>query len=51
MKTYPLKLLTLISVLALLSGCATDNIGSPCKDFGKHCQKTPINSWNYHQNG
>lgn len=31
----------------LLSGCAeTTTLKAPCPDFGAHCDKTPINSWN-----
>lgn len=39
--------IALIAVALGLTGCAKDNIGSPCPNFGKSCSKTPINSWNY----
>jgi hypothetical protein len=32
--------------LGVLSGCAANNIGAPCPNFGSSCQKAPINSWN-----
>ena len=39
--------MVMIAVALGLGGCAKDNIGSPCPNFGKSCPKTPINSWNY----
>ena len=40
--------LALIAVfLFVLAGCASTNLTAPCPNFGKHCSKTPINSWNY----
>lgn len=29
----------------LLTGCASQSLKAPCPDYGKHCDKTPINSW------
>lgn len=36
-----------LGVTLLLSGCANQPLKAPCPDFGKWCEKTPINSWNY----
>lgn len=39
--------LCFILVASVLSGCAsTANLKAPCPDFGAHCDKAPINSWN-----
>ena len=29
----------------VLTGCASQSLEAPCPDFGKSCNKTPINSW------
>lgn len=48
---------TIVSFIALsilataLTGCATSHISAPCPDFGKHCSKIPVNSWDYSNNG
>lgn len=47
MKKRLITMMSIITMMGLLAGCATDNIGSPCKDFGKYCSKTPVNSWSY----
>ena len=37
----------LMVMVNALSGCAsTTQLHAPCADFGKHCDKAPINSWN-----
>ncbi len=46
-KVKNLALLGLMITSFSLIGCTKDNIGSPCKNFGKSCAKTQINSWNY----
>ncbi len=35
---------TLISSI-LLVGCASESLKAPCPDYGKYCDKTPVNSW------
>jgi hypothetical protein len=30
---------------ALLTGCASQSLKAPCPNYGKQCNKTPINSW------
>ena len=42
----PLGLGTLLLALLMLSGCASNNLTSPCKDFGAQCKKIPVNHWN-----
>mgnify|MGYP004051923995 CR=1 FL=1 len=39
--------LALITVLIslLLQGCATEDLTTPCPDFGKHCTKHAVNGW------
>ncbi len=29
----------------LLTGCASQSLKAPCPDYGKNCDKTPVNSW------
>lgn len=37
-----------LSGLAMaLSSCAQNEMSSPCPDFGRHCFKQPVNSWDY----
>ena len=33
--------------MVFLAGCATNNLTAPCPDYGKHCNKIQINSWDY----
>lgn len=41
-----ITLFTLILSVGLLAGCATQKpLMSPCPDFGGHCLKLPVNSW------
>lgn len=41
-------MLALIGAVAfLLTGCASPSLKAPCPNFGKWCNKKPINSWNY----
>ena len=43
-----LKRLILVTTLissVLLVGCASESLKAPCPDYGKYCDKTPINSW------
>lgn len=45
MKT--IRFVLLIVVSAVLAGCAsTTTLKAPCPNFGKSCDKAPINSWN-----
>jgi len=39
-------LIVLLSATLSLAGCASSNLKAPCPDFGKHCQKVPVNHWN-----
>ena len=43
------SLLFYVSTLVLSSfflvGCASQNLKAPCPDYGRHCDKTPVNSW------
>jgi hypothetical protein len=41
------KVLLLFLICPILASCAKQELGTPCPDYGKHCKKTPINSWNY----
>ena len=29
----------------LLASCASESLKAPCPDYGKHCDTTPVNSW------
>jgi hypothetical protein len=40
-----LSLATLLIGSVLLVGCASQSLKAPCPDYGKYCDKTPINSW------
>lgn len=44
-----IKRLTTLLMVALmvsaLAGCTADNLASPCANFGAHCRKVPVNSW------
>lgn len=47
-KTNLLKNLGLLIALCfstLLASCASENLKAPCPDYGKHCDTTPVNSW------
>lgn len=33
--------------LTLLSGCHRNELDTPCPDYGRHCAKYPINSWDF----
>ena len=47
-KKYSLKsIAALITVCfsTLLVGCASESLKAPCPDYGKHCDTTPVNSW------
>lgn len=35
----------LLFTSVLLVGCASQSLKAPCPDYGKYCDKTPINSW------
>ncbi|MFO9067158.1 hypothetical protein SC828_09010 [Legionella pneumophila serogroup 1] len=37
-----------VFVLAL-TGCAKDTLDSPCPNYGRGCNKQPVNSWDYYQ--
>lgn len=34
-----------IVFLTELSGCAVHQLKAPCPEYGKWCQKIPVNSW------
>jgi len=36
---------TLVLTSFFLVGCASQNLKAPCPDYGRHCDKTPVNSW------
>lgn len=38
-------LASLLMTSVLLVGCASQSLKAPCPDYGRHCDKTPINSW------
>jgi hypothetical protein len=46
MKREHMTVATLFFAL-LLSACAQQELKAPCPDYGAHCKKTPINSWDY----
>ena len=37
--------LVFLCVSVLLVSCASENLKAPCPDYGKNCEKTPVNSW------
>lgn len=37
----------LIFLTILLTSCASKDLKTPCPDFGKYCEKTLVNSWDY----
>ncbi len=42
------RLLGVIACVVLstaLVGCASSSLKSPCPDYGKYCDKKPVNSW------
>lgn len=46
-KQYSLKSIALLITMCfstLLTSCATESLKAPCPDYGKHCDKTPVNS-------
>jgi len=38
-------LASILMTSVLLVGCASQSLKAPCPDYGRHCDKTPINSW------
>lgn len=47
-KTYSLKNIALLITMclsSLLVSCASESLKAPCPDYGKHCDTTPVNSW------
>lgn len=42
---YTILLSCIVSVV-MLSGCATHQLKAPCPEYGKWCEKIPVNSWN-----
>lgn len=40
-----LSLTTFIISSVLLVGCASQSLKAPCPDYGRYCEKTPVNSW------
>lgn len=39
-------MITATSITLLLSGCAHQNLKTPCPNFGASCSQKHINSWN-----
>lgn len=47
-KTHSLKNIALLITACfstLLASCASESLKAPCPDYGKHCDQTPVNSW------
>lgn len=47
-KSYSLKNIALLITMCfstLFVSCASESLKAPCPDYGKHCDATPINSW------
>lgn len=47
-KSYTLKKIIFamgVCLSTLLASCASENLKAPCPDYGKHCDTTPVNSW------
>lgn len=38
-------LVSLLMTSVLLVGCASQSLKAPCPDYGRYCDKTPVNSW------
>ena len=38
-------LVSLLLTSVLLVGCASQSLKAPCPDYGRYCEKTPVNSW------
>ena len=45
MSIKKISIVTALLVGCLLTGCASQSLKAPCPDYGKHCDKTPVNSW------
>ena len=41
------SMIQVVLICLLLSSCADGTLKAPCPNFGMHCQKHPINSWDY----
>lgn len=47
-KTYSLRNIAALITMCLstlLVSCASESLKAPCPDYGKHCDQTPVNSW------
>ncbi len=44
-KTKTMGIVMALFVGCLLTGCASQSLKAPCPDYGKYCDKTPVNSW------
>lgn len=38
-------LASILMTSVLLVGCASQSLKAPCPDYGRYCDKTPVNSW------
>ncbi len=41
--------IVLLPLFLGLSGCTKATLNAPCSNYGAHCTKAPVNSWNYQQ--
>lgn len=41
----PFLILATLFTAVFMAGCASENLKAPCPDYGKHCDQTPVNSW------
>ena len=45
-KTFnKLMAVTVLITVSVLAGCASESLKAPCPDYGKYCDKKPVNSW------
>ena len=43
------RMIFMMSVCALLGACAKGELAPTCPNYGQHCYKQPINSWDYYE--